>query len=134
MKRPRTAQLETLLTERILVLDGAMGTLLQSYKLEEADYRGERFADSDKDLKGNHDLLCMTRPDVLREAHERYLEAGADVIETNTFSGTSIAQADYGLEAHAYEINLESAKIAQYLDGATEIQNVVIARALMQRD
>lgn len=90
-----------------------MGTLLQSYELGEADYRGSRFEKHGHDLKGNHDVLCLTRPDVLKEAHTRYLDAGADVIETNTFSGTRIAQADYGLEDFAYEINLESAKIAR---------------------
>lgn len=113
LRQQRTALLKKRLSERILVLDGAMGTLLQSYELSEVDYRGSRFADHSHDLKGNHDVLCFTRPDVLLEAHQRYLDAGADLIETNTFSGTCIAQADYGLEALAYEINLESAKIAK---------------------
>ena len=113
MTRPRTARLQSRLEERILVLDGAMGTLLQSYELEEKDYRAERFAQHPNDLKGNHDILCLTRPDVLRDAHDRYLAAGADVIETNTFSGTSIAQADYGLEEHVYEINKAAARAAR---------------------
>ncbi|MEM1322166.1 MAG: methionine synthase [Bacteroidota bacterium] len=99
--------------ERILVIDGAMGTMIQQYQLEEKDYRGERFADFHKDLKGNNDLLSITRPDIIAAIHKAYLEAGADIIETNTFSGTSIAQADYELEELAYEINFESAKIAR---------------------
>lgn len=99
--------------KRILVLDGAMGTALQAYKLDEAAFRGERFADHGHDLKGNNDILCLTRPDVLGEIHTGYLEAGADIIETNTFNGTSISQADYGAEDLAYEINLEGARLAR---------------------
>lgn len=101
--------------ERILVLDGAMGSLIQGYGLEEKDYRGDRFTDSKIDLKGNHDLLVLTRPDVIENIHRAYLDAGADVIETNTFSGTSIAQEDYGMEAVVYEMNKESAKLARKL-------------------
>ena len=93
----RAAQLPELLKQRILVLDGAMGTMIQRYKLGEADYRGTRFADHPKDLKGNNELLQFTRPDVIREIHEGYLAAGADILETNTFGATSIAQEDYGL-------------------------------------
>ena len=99
--------------ERILVLDGAMGTMIQEYELEEKDYRGERFADFHLDVKGNNDLLSITRPDVIEAIHKAYLEAGSDIIETNTFSSTTIAQADYEMEDLAYEMNLESAKVAK---------------------
>ncbi len=107
------ARLERLLAQRILVLDGAMGSLIQGYRLSEADFRGERFRDHGKDLKGDNDLLSLTRPDVVREIHEQYLAAGADIIETNTFSATAVAQADYGLEAAAYDINLAAARLAR---------------------
>ena len=113
LQQKRQNLLSLAITERILVLDGAMGTMIQSYGLDEAAYRGTRFRNWTKDLKGNHDILCLTRPDLLLEIHNAYLEAGADIIETNTFSSTSIAQADYGLEAYAAEINLESARIAR---------------------
>ena len=105
--------LQKILSERILVLDGAMGTMIQRYKLDEEDYRGERFNDHHSDLKGNNDLLSITRPEVIREIHDAYLRAGSDIIETNTFNGTSISQADYKLESLAYELNYESAKIAR---------------------
>lgn len=105
--------LESLLAERIVVLDGAMGTMIQTYKLGEADFRGERFKSHPQELKGDNDLLCLTRPDVVRAIHDAYLEAGADVIETNTFSGTSIAQADYALEHVVYDLNVAAAKIAR---------------------
>lgn len=110
MNRP---DIRELLKERILVLDGAMGTMIQRYKLEEADFRGERFKDHPSPLKGNNDLLAITRPDVLREIHAAYFEAGADIAETNTFSGNTISQADYGLEDAVYDINYESAKLAR---------------------
>ena len=109
----RGEALPALLAQRILVLDGAMGTLIQRCKLTEADYRGERFKDHPKDLKGNNDLLPLTRPDVIAQIHERYLEAGADLIETNTFGATSVAQDDYGLGAHAREMNVAAARIAR---------------------
>ena len=102
-----------LLENRILVIDGAMGTMIQRYKLEEPDFRGTRFANHPHPLKGNNDLLSITRPDIIQEIHEQYLEAGADILETNTFSGTSIAQADYSLQDLAYELNLRSAQIAK---------------------
>jgi 5-methyltetrahydrofolate--homocysteine methyltransferase len=102
-----------LLAKRILVLDGAMGTMIQRFKLTEADYRGERFKDHPKDVKNNGELLSLTRPDVIRDIHEGYLAAGADIIETNTFGATSIAQDDYLLGPLAREMNLESAKIAR---------------------
>ena len=105
--------LEQALTERILILDGAMGTMIQTYKLDEADYRGERFADWPSDLKGNNDLLSLTQPQIIRDIHTAYLEAGADIIETNTFNANSVSMADYGMEALAYEMNLESAKLAR---------------------
>lgn len=101
------------LRSRILVLDGAMGTMLQNYKLTEDDYRGEKFAAHHKDLKGNNDILSLTRPDIIRDIHLAYLEAGADIIETNTFNANPISQRDYGLESLSYEINLEAARIAK---------------------
>lgn len=105
--------IQNLLEERILILDGAMGTMIQRYSLSEEDFRGERFKDHSHDLKGNNDLLSITRPDVIKAIHEQYLEAGADIVETNTFSSTSISQADYHLEELAYELNFESARIAK---------------------
>jgi 5-methyltetrahydrofolate--homocysteine methyltransferase len=103
---------ESLLRERVLVLDGAMGTMIQRYKLTEDDFRGKRFSSHDKELRGNNELLCLTRPDVIQAIHEEYLAAGADIIETNTFSATSIAQADYGLQSLAYELNVAAAQVA----------------------
>jgi 5-methyltetrahydrofolate--homocysteine methyltransferase len=103
----------TALESRILIIDGAMGTMIQRYKLEEADYRGERFKDWASDVKGNNDLLSLTRPDIIRSIHKEYLDAGADIIETNTFSSTSIAQADYNMQSLAYELNVASAKVAR---------------------
>jgi 5-methyltetrahydrofolate--homocysteine methyltransferase len=108
-----TDSLYQALAHRILVLDGAMGTMIQRYKLDEADYRGQRFADWPSPLKGNNDLLSLTRPDIIESIHRDYLEAGADIIETNTFSGTTIAMADYGMEALVTELNYESARIAR---------------------
>jgi 5-methyltetrahydrofolate--homocysteine methyltransferase len=105
--------LERLLAERILVLDGAMGTMVQRRKLSEADFRGERFRAHAHDLKGNNDVLVLTRPDVIEAIHAEYLDAGADIIETNTFSAQAVSQADYGLEALSYELNVEAAKIAR---------------------
>lgn len=105
--------IQDILKERIMVLDGAMGTMIQRYKLEENDFRNEQLKDHPFPLKGNNDLLALTRPDVLREIHKLYLEAGADIIETNTFSSTTVAQADYHLEAYVYELNYQSAKIAR---------------------
>src|SRR4026208_1233988 len=94
------------LKERILIIDGAMGTMIQRYKLNEADYRGERFKDWPSDIKGNNDLLCLTQPHIIKEIHKQYLEAGADIIETNTFNAQRISLADYHMEELAYEINL----------------------------
>lgn len=101
------------LKERILIIDGAMGTMIQRHNLEEKDYRGERFKDWHKDVKGNNDLLSITRPYIIEEIHKQYLEAGADIIETNTFSSTSIAQADYDMQSLAYELNVAAAKCAR---------------------
>lgn len=113
---------EKALKEKILLLDGAMGTMIQSYDLEEEDYRGDIWKDYDHPLKGNNDLLSVTRPDIIKEIHLKYLQAGSDIIETNTFSSTSIAQADYNLSNEAYRLNFESAKLAreainEYLEG-----------------
>lgn len=105
--------IKALLEKKILVIDGAMGTMIQRYRLEEPDFRGSRFMDHSHPLKGNNDLLSLTRPEIIRHIHEQYLEAGADILETNTFSATSIAQADYALQDLAYEINLQSAQIAR---------------------
>ena len=99
--------------KRILVLDGAMGTMIQSHRFSEADFRGERFKDWPHDLRGNNDLLILTQPDTIRQIHVDYLHAGADIVETNTFSSTSIAQADYGMEGLAFELNREGARLAR---------------------
>src|SRR6478672_7986554 len=104
----RGQALPGLLAKRILVLDGAMGTMIQRFKLSEADFRGERLKDQPKDLKNNSDLLVLTRPDVVRDIHEGYLAAGADLIETNTFGATTVAQADYDMADLAVEMNYES--------------------------
>ncbi|MGH8602225.1 MAG: homocysteine S-methyltransferase family protein, partial [Gammaproteobacteria bacterium] len=109
----RLAQLDRLLAERILLLDGAMGTMIQAYALEEVDYRGERFADHPHDLKGNNDLLSITRPGIISAVHGAYLEAGCDILETNTFNSTCISQADYRLEHLAYELNKVGAALAR---------------------
>src|SRR5687768_5669482 len=101
------------LQERILIIDGAMGTMIQRHKLEEADYRGERFKDWPSDLKGNNDLLCLTQPDIIKGIHKLYLAAGADIIETNTFNAQVISLADYHMESLAYELNVAAAKIAK---------------------
>src|SRR6267142_6606525 len=113
MQPDRTEELSALLERRILILDGAMGTTIQGYKLSEADFRGERFTRSARDLKGNNDLLSLTRPKVIRQIHDQYLEAGADIIETNTFNSNAPSQADYGLEGLSYELNHAAARIAR---------------------
>ena len=109
----RAQALPEILKTRIAILDGAMGTMIQRLKLSEADYRGERFKDFPKDVKGNNELLSLTRPDVIRDIHEGYLAAGADMIETNTFGATTVAQADYDMQDLAREMNLQSAKLAR---------------------
>ncbi len=113
MNAKRTRALEALLSERIVVLDGALGTAYQDQGLDEDDYRGQRFAGHGHDLKGNHDILCLTRPDLVRNLYLEYLKAGADIISTNSFSATAIAQADYGTEGEAYEINAAAARLAR---------------------
>ena len=105
--------IQDLLNQRILVIDGAMGTMIQRYQLSEADYRGERFKDWPLDVKGNNDLLCLTQPHIIREIHGKYLDAGADIIETNTFNAQRVSLADYQMEDLAYEINFAAAKIAR---------------------
>ena len=109
----RAQALPGILRQRIAILDGAMGTMIQRFKLGEAQYRGERFKDFGRDVKGNNELLSLTRPDVIRDIHQGYLAAGADLIETNTFGATTIAQEDYGMADLAYEMNLASARIAR---------------------
>jgi 5-methyltetrahydrofolate--homocysteine methyltransferase len=106
-------KINELLQQRILIIDGAMGTMIQRYKLSEADYRGERFKDWASDIKGNNDLLCLTQPQIIKEIHKQYLEAGADILETNTFNAQRISLADYNMQSLAYEINFEAAKIAR---------------------
>lgn len=106
-------KIENIADERILVLDGAMGTMIQQYDLDEFDFRKGWFDNHPSSLKGNNDLLSLTRPEIIKEIHAKYFKAGADIIETNTFSGTTIAQLDYGLEKYAYEINFHGAKIAK---------------------
>ncbi len=113
MQPDRSELLRALLDQRILILDGAMGTMIQRHRLAEADYRGARFAGHPKELKGNNDLLLLTRPEIIRAIHADYLDAGADIVETNTFNATSLSQADYGLEALAYELNVAGAKLAR---------------------
>ncbi|MDF4360721.1 homocysteine S-methyltransferase family protein, partial [Vibrio parahaemolyticus] len=106
-------QIEAQLKQRILLIDGGMGTMIQGYKLEEQDYRGERFANWHCDLKGNNDLLVLSQPQLIKEIHSAYLEAGADILETNTFNATTIAMADYEMESLSEEINFAAAKLAR---------------------
>jgi 5-methyltetrahydrofolate--homocysteine methyltransferase len=114
MKRKASyAALEAAASKRILVIDGAMGTMIQRHKLDEAGYRGERFKDWPRDVKGNNDLLVLTQPQIIADIHEAYLEAGADILETNTFNAQAISLADYGMQDLAYEINVAAAKIAR---------------------
>ena len=101
------------LEQRILVIDGAMGTMIQRHKLEEADYRGEQFKNWHTDVKGNNDMLCITQPDIIVGIHKQYLAAGADIIETNTFSSTTIAMADYDMQSYAYALNVAAATCAR---------------------
>ncbi len=110
---PSRAQLEKAASERILIIDGAMGTMIQQHKLGESHYRGERFQDHSKDVKGNNDLLVLTQPDIIEEIHGKYLRAGADIIETNTFNAQRVSMADYHMEELSYEINFEAARIAR---------------------
>ncbi|MDH3414565.1 MAG: homocysteine S-methyltransferase family protein, partial [Gammaproteobacteria bacterium] len=119
-RQQRIQALRDALAKRIVVLDGAMGTMIQALKFKEADFRGDRFVDHPKELRGNNDLLSITQPDAVRDIHAKFLQAGCDVVETNTFNSTSIAQADYGLEAQVYELNFAGARIArEAADAAT---------------
>src|SRR6266516_6763616 len=110
---PLEAELKRLAAERILVLDGAMGTMIQALKLDEQGYRGARFADWQRDVRGNNDLLNLTQADAIRDIHLAYFRAGADIVSTNTFSSTAIAQADYGMQDIAYELNFEGARLVR---------------------
>ena len=112
-KRPLDSDLDKLIKKRIVMLDGAMGTMIQQEKLEEADFRGDHFKNHPKELKGNNDLLCLTRPDIIKKIHKSYFDAGSDIVETNTFSATSISMADYNLEDIVPELNLRAAQIAR---------------------
>ncbi|MCO6057370.1 methionine synthase [Pseudomonas sp. MOB-449] len=119
----RQQALQQALKERILILDGGMGTMIQSYKLQEEDYRGARFADWPSDVKGNNDLLLLTRPDVIQAIEKAYLDAGADILETNTFNATRVSQADYGMEELVYELNVEGARLAREVADAKTAEN-----------
>jgi len=122
-KKGGIMDIRELLQKRILIIDGAMGTMIQCYKLSEADYRGERFKDWASDIKGNNDLLCLTQPQIIKEIHKEYLKAGADILETNTFNAQRISLADYHMEDLSYEINLAAAKIAREAVSEFETQN-----------
>src|SRR3989338_825934 len=121
-QQDRQQALQQALQQRILILDGGMGTMIQSYKLEEEDYRGTRFADWPSDVKGNNDLLILSRPDVIGAIEKAYLDAGADILETNTFNATQVSQADYGMEALVYELNLEGARLARRVADAKTLE------------
>ena len=121
-RNSRQQALQQALQQRILILDGGMGTMIQSYKLEEDDYRGERFADWPSDVKGNNDLLLLSRPDVIAAIEKAYLDAGADILETNTFNATQVSQADYGMQSLAYELNVEGARVARRVADAKTLE------------
>ena len=131
---PVFAELRALFSERIAVLDGAMGSMVQTYGLEERDFRGEQFKDFPHDLKGNNDLLCLTRPDIIEEIHGNYFAAGADMVETNTFSSTTIGQADYHLESIVTELNLAAVacakRAAKKAEAATPGRRCYVAGAI----
>ena len=116
----RLQRLTSLLSERILIIDGAMGTMIQAHRLDEAAFRGPRFADYPSDLKGNNDLLNLTQSAIIRDIHREYLEAGADIVETNTFSSNSFSQGDYKLQSLVYELNVAGAKLAREAADAVE--------------
>lgn len=117
------SKIEEILSQKILILDGAMGTMLQEYKFTEEDFRGERFKDWPTSLRGNNDLLSLTQPEAIADIHRKYFLAGADIVETNTFSGTTIAMADYQMEELVYELNFESARIAKKVAGELTLEN-----------
>jgi len=110
----RIAQLKQLLTERVVILDGAMGTMIQNLNLTEDDFRGERFADYHMDIKGNNDILVLTKPEVIRDIHLSFLRKGVDILETNSFNATTIAQADYDMESQVRDINIHAAQVARH--------------------
>ena len=112
-REQRIQALHEAAAQRILIIDGAMGTMIQAYKLDEAGYRGERFKAWDRDVKGNNELLSLTQPEIIYDIHDQYFAAGADIAETNTFGAQVISQADYGMEALSYEMNVESARLAR---------------------
>jgi len=112
-RQTRNAALADIIARRILLLDGAMGTMIQQHQLSEADFRGQKFATHKTDLKGNIDILSLTQPDLIRSIHKEFLQAGSDIIETNTFSSTTIAQADYGLENYVFDLNKQAAQLAR---------------------
>ena len=120
-------KLKKLLNERILIIDGAMGTMVQRYKLLEADYRGKRFKDWHTDVKGNNDLLCLTQPHIIKEIHKKYLQAGANIIETNTFNAQKISLADYDMQSLAYELNVAAAKLAREAINEYTTNNVMVS-------
>nr|MBP9215849.1 homocysteine S-methyltransferase family protein [Agitococcus sp.] len=113
MTSSRTDLLKTALQQRILIIDGAMGTMIQRHKLQEEDYRGSRFADWPHDVKGNNDLLVLTQPQIIAGIHDAYCAAGADILETNSFNSTVVSQADYHMEELVYELNVEAARVAR---------------------
>ena len=117
----RTSLLQSLLAERILVLDGAMGTMIQRGRLSEEQFRGERFRGWGRELRGNNDLLSLTQPALIRRIHSDYLEAGADIIETNSFNSTAVSLAEYGMEELAYEINFAAARLTRHFANGTRI-------------
>ena len=123
MQADRTEELRDLLERRVMVLDGAMGTMIQRHKLQEADYRGTRFADCQSDVKGNNDLLLLSKPDIIRGIHDAYFAAGADIVETNTFNATRVSQAEYGMQDLAYEINVAGARMVRELADAWTKKN-----------
>ncbi|MBT7405004.1 MAG: methionine synthase, partial [Opitutae bacterium] len=123
LSRPTEQDLQNLLKERIVIMDGAMGTMIQQEKLEEEDFRGEHFKNHAKELKGNNDLLCLTRPDIIRNIHQSYFDAGSDIVETNTFSATTISMADYNLEEIVPELNISAARLAREAADAAMIKD-----------
>jgi 5-methyltetrahydrofolate--homocysteine methyltransferase len=129
-REQRIAALKAAARQRILIIDGAMGTMIQRYKLDEAGYRGERFKDWPRDIKGNNDLLALTQPQIIRDIHTAYFEAGADIAETNTFNAQRISMADYGMEALSYEINVAAARLAREAADAAEAKDPSRPRAV----
>ena len=132
-RESRNKLLGEVVGSRIMIFDGAMGTMIQRHNLSEEDYRGQRFADFHIDVKGNNDLLTLSQTDIVRDIHTAYLQAGSDIVGTNTFSSTSIAQADYDMQDLAYELNLEGARIAREACDAMEAETFETEDSLMQK-